>query len=81
MGGFYSNSERATIFAFSNSCREMQVLQEEASQQVVKVQLRGINLKIIQVTANDKVSPSAIFKSANEKITSIYIILKIYVKN
>ncbi len=39
----------------------------------VKVQLRGINQKTNQVTANDKVNPSAIFKLANEKITSINV--------
>ncbi len=39
---------------------------------------RGINLKTNQITTNDKVNPSAIFKSANEKITSICIILNIY---
>ncbi len=55
--GFYSNPERATIF-----CPFQQLQGEEANQQAVKVQLRGINLKIIQVTANDKVNPSAIFK-------------------
>ncbi len=45
----------------------------------VQVQLRGINLKTNQVTAYDKVNPGAIFISANEKTTSICIIL-IFVK-
>ncbi len=44
----------------------------------VKVQFRGINLKANQLKANDKVNPSAIFKSTNEKINSICSILKIY---
>ncbi len=44
----------------------------------LKVQLRGLNLQANQLTANDKVNVSAIFKSASEKITSISIILKIY---
>ncbi len=44
----------------------------------LKVQLRGLNLQANQITANDKVNASAIYNSANEKITSISIILKIY---
>ncbi len=44
----------------------------------VKVQLRGLNLQTNQVTENDKVNRSAIYKSANEKFTSICIILKTY---
>ncbi len=44
----------------------------------VKVQFRGLDLPTNQVAANDKVSPSALFKSANGEIASICIILKIY---
>ncbi len=47
---------------------------------MVKVQFRGKNLKTNQLktTADDNVNPSAIFKSTNENITSMGIILKIY---
>ncbi len=44
----------------------------------VKVQFGGLNLLTNQVTASDKVNLSAIFKSANGKITSICIIWKIH---
>ncbi len=40
---------------------------------VVKVEFRGLNLPTNQVTASDKVNPSAIFKSVNGKITSIFV--------
>ncbi len=50
-------------------------------QLLVKIQFRGINQKTNQVTANGKVNPSTIFMSANEKIASICIILKIYKEN
>ncbi len=35
----------------------------------VEVQFRGLNLPTNQVTASDKVKPSAVFKSANVEIT------------
>ncbi len=43
-----------------------------------KVQFRGLDLQTNQVTVNDKVNPSAIFKSANDKITLICITFKAY---
>ncbi len=43
---------------------------------MVKVQFRGPNLLTNQVTAKDKVNPSAIFKSAKGKIISICITRK-----
>ncbi len=45
---------------------------------LVKAQFRDINPKTNQVKANDKANTSATFISANEKITSMCIIIKKY---
>ncbi len=64
-------NENVTMFIFVKLYPKKEKYRSQLRKQIlkkIKAQFRGLYLSTNQVTASDKVNPSATFKSANGKI-------------